>query len=71
LGNTCFSFFTQIFTEFAPLDAKDVILIKIFLILKVNNFIILESLKKFDINAELSGRNDIVFNQRKISGSAY
>lgn len=36
-----------------------------------NYDIIMQTLKKFEINAELKGRNDIVVNDKKISGSAY
>lgn len=60
LGNSCFSFFSPIYTSYSPLDAK-----------AVNNYLLLESLKKFNLEAQLSGRNDMVYKDRKISGSAY
>ena len=37
----------------------------------VNNQILLDSLKKFNIDAEISGRNDLIFHGRKISGAAF
>ena len=62
LGNSCFSFMTQIYDESAlPLDIKE-----------VNNKIVLQALKKkFGIKGEASGRNDLVINGKKFSGSAY
>jgi len=39
---------------------------------KENNFqIIINALKKFEIYAEVSGRNDLVVGQKKVSGSAF
>ena len=49
LGNSCFSFLTPVFDESAPLDSK-----------KKNNQILINSLKNLNINAEISGRNDIL-----------
>lgn len=60
LGNTCFSFLTPIFDDSQPLDSK-----------KVNNQIILGALNSIGINAEVSGRNDLTFDGKKFSGSAY
>ncbi|KAL4492019.1 hypothetical protein ABPG72_008440 [Tetrahymena utriculariae] len=60
LGNSCFSFLTPIFDESLPLDSK-----------KVNNKILLQALKNVGLEAEFSGRNDLLFQGRKISGSAY
>lgn len=61
LGNSCFSFLTPVFSEKYPLDYAK----------KINNEIILNSLKNLNINAELSGRNDILCEGKKVSGSAY
>ena len=36
-----------------------------------NNQILVDSLKKFGIDAEISGRNDIIYKGRKISGAAF
>ncbi len=38
---------------------------------KTNNLIILQALNSLNINAEISGRNDMVINQQKFSGHAY
>jgi len=57
LGNLCFGF---IMPHDSKLDFK-----------KINTQIILNSLNHLGINAEFSGRNDILFEGRKISGSAF
>lgn len=59
LGNTCFSFLTP-YQIAAPLDYKS-----------VNNTILLAALSDLGVNAQAVGRNDIVYNDKKISGSAY
>jgi lipoate---protein ligase len=56
LGNTCFSFINPK----SPQDFK-----------QKNNSIVLRALSILDIEAETSGRNDIVVDGKKISGSAY
>ena len=56
LGNTCFSFIN-------PRSAQD--------FKTINNSIVLRALNILDIEAETSGRNDIIVNGKKISGSAY
>lgn len=56
LGNTCFSFINPD----SPQNYK-----------VLNNSIIFRALKSLDINAEASGRNDLLVNGKKISGSAY
>lgn len=38
---------------------------------EINNAIILKALSNLGVEAELSGRNDILCNGKKISGSAY
>ena len=37
----------------------------------MNNEVLLKSLESFDIKGEASGRNDLVVDDKKISGSAY
>lgn len=37
----------------------------------MNNEVLLKSLKKFGVKGEASGRNDLVVDNKKISGSAY
>lgn len=55
LGNTCFTFLS-------PKGEYD----------KKRNFqIIINALKKFGIDAETSGRNDLIVDGRKVSGSAF
>ncbi|OMJ65851.1 hypothetical protein SteCoe_37528 [Stentor coeruleus] len=56
LGNTCFSFINP----HSPQDFKN-----------KNNSIVLRALNILDIEAETSGRNDIIVEGKKISGSAY
>lgn len=61
LGNLCFSFLTPIFDDkVAPLDTRN-----------KNNEIIIKALQKFDIKANVSGRNDLEVDGKKFSGSAY
>ena len=72
LGNTCFTFLIPIYDNLPPLDSKH-----------RNNKILLAALGNLGINAELSGRNDITYNGKKVnflyiytkkkkfSGSAY
>lgn len=55
IGNSCFSFLTPIFDDSLPLDSK-----------KVNNKILLQALKTVDIEAEFSGRNDILYQGKKV-----
>lgn len=38
---------------------------------KINNSILISALKNLGIEAEVSGRNDILCDGKKISGSAY
>lgn len=62
LHNTCFSFFNPLMPGTTlPLDTK-----------QVNNYILIDALQQsFNITAEVSGRNDITINNKKVSGSAY
>ncbi|EGR34691.1 lipoate-protein ligase a, putative, partial [Ichthyophthirius multifiliis] len=60
LGNSCFSFITPVYDNSNPLDSKN-----------KNNIIIVNSLKNLGVDAQFTGRNDIVCQGRKISGSAY
>jgi lipoate-protein ligase A len=60
LGNTCFSFFIPIYDETSPLDTR----VK-------NNEVIINALSSLDIEAKISGRNDLEVDGKKISGSAY
>lgn len=60
LGNTCFSFFIPIYDETSPLDTR----VK-------NNEVIINALKSLEIEAKISGRNDLEVDGKKISGSAY
>lgn len=57
LGNTCFSFLSPYVEN---IDHK-----------VVNNEILINTLKKLGVEAEVSGRNDITYKNKKISGSAY
>ncbi|KRX09611.1 hypothetical protein PPERSA_08643 [Pseudocohnilembus persalinus] len=61
LGNSCFSFLVPALGEQYPLDIAK----------QIDNIILLNALKKFNIEATFSGRNDILLDNRKISGSAY
>ena len=56
LGNTCFSFIN-------PKSSQDY--------KNINNSIVLRALNVLDIEAETSGRNDIIVEGKKVSGSAY
>jgi lipoate-protein ligase A len=60
IGNSCFSFLIPVYGTDLPLDSR-----------KTNNKILLDALSSFDVRAELSGRNDITIDGKKISGSAY
>lgn len=54
LGNTCFSFLT-------PYDKDDKLEYR-----TINNQIILEALSKLGVKAEVSGRNDLVTDGKKV-----
>lgn len=54
LGNTCFSFVTP----YKPSDTLDY--------RSVNNSIIIDALSRMNIKAEVSGRNDLVVNDKKV-----
>lgn len=60
LGNTCFSFFIPIYDDTSPLDTR----VK-------NNEVIINALKTLNVEANISGRNDLEVDGKKISGSAY
>lgn len=65
LNNTCFTFISSVNQQnekkTGPLDYKE-----------INNHILTDALSKgFNITAEVSGRNDIVVGDKKVSGSAY
>lgn len=55
IGNTCFSFLIPVFGEEPPLNAKD-----------NNNKIILKGLSELNLKAEVSGRNDILLDSKKV-----
>jgi len=59
LGNSVFSFMNPV-VDFAKEDYKT-----------MNNEVLLKSLEKFGIKGEASGRNDLVVDNKKVSGSAY
>lgn len=59
LGNTCFSFLT-------PYEKDDKLEYR-----SANNEIIVDALKNMGVKAEVSGRNDLVTDGKKFSGSAY
>lgn len=59
LGNSVFSFINPI-NDFAKEDFKT-----------MNNEVLLKSIERFGIKGEASGRNDLVVDGKKISGSAY
>ena len=59
LGNSVFSFINPV-DDFAKTDFKT-----------MNNEVLLKSLERFGIKGEASGRNDLVVDNKKISGSAY
>lgn len=59
LGNSVFSFINPV-KDYGKQDFKT-----------MNNEVLIESLNKFGIKAEASGRNDLIVNGRKVSGSAY
>ena len=56
----CYSFLVPIYDSVSPLDARI-----------ENNKIIIDALKKLKIEASLSPRNDLVYGDKKFSGSAY
>jgi lipoate-protein ligase A len=60
LGNTCFTFIHPIPEGGFAMDTKE-----------INNKILLKALKNLGITAEVSGRNDILVDGFKVSGSAY
>lgn len=60
LNNTCFSFFIPIYDATRPFDTKE-----------ENNKIILDALSAFGLQGEVSGRNDLLLEGKKFSGSAY
>lgn len=60
LKNTCFSFFIPIYDTTSPLDTRE-----------QNNIIILDALASLEITGEVSGRNDLLVDGKKFSGSAY
>jgi lipoate-protein ligase A len=59
LGNSVFSFINPI-KDFAKEDFK-----------KLNDEIIIKSLSELGVEAETSGRNDVIVKERKVSGSAF
>ena len=59
MGNSVFSFINPI-EDFTKQDFKT-----------MNNEVLLNSLKKLGIEGEASGRNDLVVDGKKVSGSAY
>ena len=59
LGNSVFSFMNPV-GDFAKEDYKT-----------MNNEVLLKSLESFGIKGEASGRNDLVVDNKKVSGSAY
>ena len=59
LGNSVFSFINPV-TDFAKEDFKT-----------MNNEMLLGAIRKFGIEGEVSGRNDLQVDGKKISGSAY
>jgi len=59
LGNSVFSFMTPV-SDFGREDYKT-----------MNNEVLVQALARFHVRAEPSGRNDIVVDGRKVSGSAY
>ena len=59
LGNSVFSFINPV-GDFAKEDYKT-----------MNNEVLLKSLEAFGIKGEASGRNDLVVDDKKVSGSAY
>ena len=56
LGNTCFSFLIPVYGDEPPLNAKH-----------SNNQILLDGLARIGLKAEVSGRNDILLDGKKVS----
>ena len=59
-GNTCFSFLIPVFGAEPPLNAKN-----------TNNQIILKGLDILNLKAEVSGRNDILLDGKKVIKTKY
>ncbi len=60
LNNSCFTFLNPNWCNESILDSK-----------KINNEILIDSLRELGVTAKVEGRNDIVVEDRKVSGSAY
>ena len=60
LGNSCYSFLTPVAPDELPLNVK-----------VDNNKILIRALENLGIPCELNARNDICYNGKKVSGSAY
>lgn len=61
LGNSVFSFFTPAMDDTFPLDTAK----------KINNSIIISALDNLGIKAEVSGRNDILCDGKKVYKTFY
>lgn len=59
LGNSVFSFINPI-NDFAKQDFKT-----------MNNEVLLSAMRELGVEGEASGRNDLVVDDKKVSGSAY
>ena len=55
LGNTCFSFLIPVYGDEPPLNAKN-----------TNNKILIEGLAGLGLKAEVSGRNDMLLDGKKV-----
>ena len=60
LGNTCFTFLHPIYDDTPPLNTKE-----------YNNEIILSAMKNLGVDCELSGRNDITCNGKKVKKNLF
>ncbi len=61
LGNFCFSFITPVFDkDYPPLNMKE-----------IHNDILIDGFKKMNIPVQSQGRNDMVLEEKKFSGSAF
>ena len=60
LGNSCYSFLTPVPMDVLPLNVK-----------VDNNKVLVRALGSLGIETELSERNDVYYNGKKVSGSAY
>ena len=60
LGNSCYSFLTPVHPDVLPLNVK-----------VDNNKVLIRALENLGIPCELNARNDICYNEKKVSGSAY